>query len=218
MEIEDHYHEVMYLLEDLLLHIFQQLKERCKDQIDLIRSVYQSQEFLAPEPGKEVRLTFAEGQKLLREEGPEEFRNVLDDEDMSTPQEKALGAIIRRKYNTDFYILDKFPESARPFYAMEDPENPNVTNAYDFFMRGQEILSGGQRIHLPGVLEARIRKKGIDPSSSGIKEYLDIFKSAGVPPHGGGGIGLDRVVAWYLGLPTVHLGTYYPRTPKRLLP
>lgn len=218
MEIEDHYHEVMYLLEDLLLHIFQQLKERCKDQIDLVRSVYQSQEFLAPEPGKEVRLTFAEGQKLLREEGPEEFRNVLDDEDMSTPQEKALGAIIRRKYNTDFYILDKFPESARPFYAMEDPENPNVTNAYDFFMRGQEILSGGQRIHLPGILEARIRKKGIDPSSSGIKEYLDIFKSAGVPPHGGGGIGLDRVVAWYLGLPTVHLGTYYPRTPKRLLP
>jgi aspartyl/asparaginyl-tRNA synthetase len=218
MEIEDHYHEVMYLLEDLLLHIFQQLKERCKDQIDLVRSVYQSQEFLAPEPGKEVRLTFAEGQKLLREEGPEEFRNVLDDEDMSTPQEKALGAIIRKKYNTDFYILDKFPESARPFYAMVDPENPNVTNAYDFFMRGQEILSGGQRIHLPGVLEARIRKKGIDPSSSGIKEYLDVFKSAGIPPHGGGGIGLDRVVAWYLGLPTVHLGTYYPRTPKRLLP
>lgn len=218
MEIEDHYHEAMYLLEDLLIHIFGQLKERCKEQIDLVRNVYQSSEFLVPEPGKEVRLTFAEGQKLLREEGPEEYRNVSDDEDMSTPQEKALGAIVRKKYNTDFYILDKFPESARPFYAMEDPENPKVTNAYDFFMRGQEILSGGQRIHLPQVLETRIRKKGIDPASSGIKEYLDIFKSAGVPPHGGGGIGLDRVVAWYLGLPTVHLGTYYPRTPKRLLP
>jgi aspartyl-tRNA synthetase len=202
----------------MLLHIFRQLKERCKDQIDLIRSVYQSEEFLVPEPGKEVRLTFAEGQKLLREDGPEEFHNVRDDEDMSTPQEKALGAIVRRKYKTDFYILDKFPESARPFYAMEDPENPNVTNSFDFFMRGQEILSGGQRIHLPAVLEARIRKKGIDPSPSGIKEYVDIFKSAGVPPHGGGGIGLDRVVAWYLGLPTVQLACYYPRTPSRLLP
>lgn len=202
----------------MLLHIFRRLKERCKDQIDLIRSVYQSEEFLVPEPGKEVRLTFAEGQKLLREDGPEEFHNVRDDEDMSTPQEKALGAIVRRKYKTDFYILDKFPESARPFYAMEDPENPNVTNSFDFFMRGQEILSGGQRIHLPAVLEARIRKKGIDPSSSGIKEYVDIFKSAGVPPHGGGGIGLDRVVAWYLGLPTVQLACYYPRTPSRLLP
>ncbi|PNP49197.1 hypothetical protein THARTR1_10058 [Trichoderma harzianum] len=217
-EIEDHYHEVMYLLEDLLLHIFRQLEVRCKDQIELVRSVYPSPPFLLPKVGEEVRISFADGQKLLREEGPEEFRNVRADEDMSTPQEKALGAIIRKKYKTDFYIIDKFPESARPFYAMLDPENPAVTNAFDFFMRGQEILSGGQRIHLPGVLESRIRAKDIDPESPGIKEYLDIFRSAGVPPHGGGGIGLDRVVAWYLALPTVHLASYYPRTPKRLLP
>lgn len=208
----------MHLLESLLLHIFQQLKKRCKEQVELVRAVYQSSEFLIPEPGKEVRLTFAEGQKLLREEGPEEFRHVRDDEDMSTPQEKALGAIVCRKYNSDFYILDKFPESARPFYAMLNPENPRVTNSFDYFMRGQEILTGGQRIHLPNILEARVRAKGIDPSSPGIKEYLDEFKSAGVPPHGGGGIGLDRVVAWFLGLPTVHLASYYPRTPKMLVP
>ncbi|GKT96192.1 LOW QUALITY PROTEIN: aspartyl-tRNA synthetase [Colletotrichum tofieldiae] len=188
MEIEDDYHEVQDMLEKVLLHIFRGLKERCADAIDT--------------PGKEVRLTFAEGQKLLREEGPEEYRNVSDDEDMSTPQEKALGALIRKKFNTDFY----------------DPENPKVTNAYDFFMRGQEILSGGQRIHIPSVLEARLRKKGIDPNSQGIKEYVDVFRSAGVPPHGGGGIGLDRVVAWFLSLPSVHLASYYPRTPKRLVP
>lgn len=218
MEIEDSYHEVRDMLEGVLLYIFRGLKERCAEQIELVRSVYPCDEFLVPEPGKEVRLTFAEGQKLLREEGPEEFRNVSDDEDMSTPQEKALGALVKKKFNVDFYVLDKFPETARPFYTMEDPLNPKVTNAYDFFMRGQEILSGGQRIHIPGELEARIRKKGIDPSSPGIKEYVDIFRSAGVPPHGGGGIGLDRVVAWYLNLPSVHLASYYPRTPKRLLP
>ncbi|KAK0703441.1 hypothetical protein B0T26DRAFT_744265 [Lasiosphaeria miniovina] len=184
-EIEEHYHEVLDLLKDLLLHIFRQLEVRCKDEIELVRS-----------PGKEVRITFADGQKLLREEGPEEYKN----------------------YKTDFYILDKFPESARPFYAMLDPENPDVTNAFDFFMRGQEVLSGGQRIHLPDMLESRIRDKGIGPVSPGIKEYLDVFKLAGVLPYGGGGIGLDRVVAWYLALPTVHLCAYYPRTPKRLLP
>ena len=88
----------------------------------------------------------------------------------------------------------------------------------DYFIRGQEILTGGQRIHLPEVLESRIRAKGIDPSSPGIEEYLDVFKSAGVPPHGGGGIGLDRVVAWFVDLPTVHLASYYPRTPKTLVP
>lgn len=218
MEIDESYTEVRDMLEAVLLYIFRGLKERCAEEIELIRTVYPSEDFLLPEPGKEVHLTFAEGQKLLREEGPEEYRNVSDDEDMSTPQEKALGALIRQKYNTDFYVLDKFPQEARPFYAREDPENPKVTNAFDFFMRGQEILSGGQRIHLAPELEARLRTKGIDPTSPGIKEYVDVFRSAGVPPHGGGGIGLDRVVAWYLNLPTVHLTSYYPRTPKRLLP
>ncbi|KAG4218118.1 hypothetical protein PC116_g33402, partial [Phytophthora cactorum] len=188
MEIEDHYHEVRNMIEGVMLYIFRGLQERCKEQIELVRSIYPSDEFLLPEPGKEVRLTFAEGQKLLREEGPEEFRNVSDDEDMSTPQEKALGALVRKKFGTDFYVLDKFPEGARPFYTIEDPENPKVTNAYDFFMRGQEILSGGQRIHIPELLEARLRKKGIDPASPGIKDYVDVFRSAGVPPHGGGGI------------------------------
>ncbi|KAI0410898.1 aspartyl-tRNA synthetase [Xylaria grammica] len=218
MEIEDTYEEARDMIEATLMYIFRGLQEKCKDEIEYIRTIYPSEDFLLPEPGKEVRLTFAEGQKLLREEGPEEYRNVSDDEDMSTPQEKALGALIRKKFHTDFYVLDKFPEGARPFYTIEDPENSKVCNAYDFFMRGQEILSGGQRIHLPGLLEARIRRKGIDPGSPGIKEYVDVFRSAGVPPHGGGGIGLDRVVAWYLNLPSVHLAAYYPRTPKRLFP
>ncbi|PHH80566.1 hypothetical protein CDD82_1671 [Ophiocordyceps australis] len=218
MEIEETYHEVRDMLEGLLLYMFRGLAERCADQIALIRSVYPSDDFLVPEPGKEVRLTFAEGQALLRAEGPEEFGTVRDDQDMSTAQEKALGALIRKKYHSDFYLLDKFPEGARPFYALEDPDDAGVTNAFDFFMRGQEILSGGQRIHIPEQLEARIRKKGIDPASPGIKEYVDVFRSAGVPPHGGGGIGLDRVVAWYLNLPSVHLTSYYPRTPKRLMP
>lgn len=206
------------MLEGVLLHIFRGLAKDYSEEIELVRTVYPSDEFLLPEPGKEIRLTFAEGQKLLREEGPEEYRNVSDDEDMSTPQEKALGALIRKKYNTDFYVLDKFPVEARPFYALPDPENPKVTNAYDFFMRGQEILSGGQRVHLPHELEATIRSKGLDPNQAGIKEYVDVFRSVGVPPHGGGGIGLDRVVAWYLNLPSVHLVCDYPRTPKRLAP
>jgi aspartyl-tRNA synthetase len=218
MEIEEHYHEVLHTLEDVLLYIFKEISTNCKADIETVRTVYPSEEFLLPEPGKEVRLTFAEGQALLRSEGPPEFANVLDEEDMSTPQEKALGALIRKKYNTDFYVLDKFPVDARPFYAMPDPENPKVTNAYDFFMRGQEILSGGQRLHLPSELEAHLRFKGLDPNQPGIKEYVDVFRSVGVPPHGGGGIGLDRVVAFYLNLPTVHLVADYVRTPKRLLP
>lgn len=218
MEIEHHYHEVRDMLEGVLLYIFKGLEKNCAKEIELVRAVYPSEPFLLPPEGKEVRLTFAEGQKLLREEGPEEFRNVTDDEDMSTAQEKALGALVRKKFNTDFYVLDKFPIEARPFYAMPDPENPKVTNAFDFMMRGQEILSGGQRIHLPAELEESMRKKELNPNGPGLKEYVDMFRSAGVPPHGGGGIGLDRVVAWYLQLPSVHLACAFPRTPKRLGP
>lgn len=65
---------------------------------------------------------------------------------------------------------------------MADPENPKLTNSYDFMMRGQEILSGGQRCHLPDELERNIVSKGIDPKS--LKEYIDIFRSGGVAPHG----------------------------------
>lgn len=143
---------------------------------------------------------------------------------MTTPQEKALGAVVRAKFNTDFYVIDKFPETARPFYAKVDATNntagggSRVTNAFDFFLRGQEILSGGERINDPDELEERIRVKGIDPTSPGIRDYVATFRQVGVPPHGGGGLGLDRVVAWYLALPSVHLAAYYPRTPKRLLP
>ncbi|KAI0376075.1 aspartyl-tRNA synthetase [Hypomontagnella monticulosa] len=217
MEIQEDYSEVLHMLEGVLLHIFNGVKERCAHEIEVVRSVYPSEEIKLPEPGKEVRLTFAEGQKILREEGPEEYRNVSDDEDMSTPQEKALGELIRKKFNTDFYVLDKFPESARPFYTKVNP-GTKTSRGFDFFLRGQEILSGGQRINNADELEDRIRTKGIDPRSPGIKEYVDVFRQAGVPPHGGGGIGLDRIVAWYLGLPSVHLAAYFPRTPKRLQP
>ncbi|KAB5551268.1 tRNA synthetases class II-domain-containing protein [Coniochaeta sp. 2T2.1] len=85
-----------------------------------------------------------------------------------------------------------FPETARPFYAKIDRESKSadngvrVTDAFDFFVRNQEVLSGGQRINNPDELEERIRAKGVDT-------YLATFRQVGVPPHGGVGFGLDRI-------------------------
>ena len=73
----------------------------------------------------------------------------------STPAEKLLGKLVRAKYDTDFYILDKFPLAIRPFYTMPDAKNPKYSNSYDMFMRGEEILSGAQRIHDPDMLTER---------------------------------------------------------------
>ena len=63
-------------------------------------------------------------------------------EDLSTETEKALGRLVRDKYDTDFYMLYGYPVNARPFYTMIDPADSNYTNSYDFFMRGEEITSG----------------------------------------------------------------------------
>ena len=77
-------------------------------------------------------------------------------EDLSTVVEKQLGEIVRKKYNTDFYILHRYPKTARPFYTMLCHDDPNFTCSYDFFMRGEEIISGAQRLHDPVMLEKRI--------------------------------------------------------------
>jgi aspartyl-tRNA synthetase len=156
-------------------------------------------------------LEYKDAVKLLRENGVE----IGDFEDLSTEKEKTLGKLVKEKYNTDFYIIDKFPLEVRPFYTMPDPNNNKYSNSYDFFMRGQEILSGGQRVHDPAFLEERAKMHGVELST--IQPYIDSFKR-GVPPHAGGGIGLERVVMLYLNLDDIRRSSLFPRDPKRLEP
>lgn len=103
----------------------------------------------------------------------------------------------------------------RPFYTMPDPNNPKLSNSYDFFIRGQEIVSGAQRIHDPDLLEERAAAHGIPLND--IKAYVDSFRH-GAQPHGGGGIGLERVVMLFLGLPNIRKTAWFPRTPNRIAP
>jgi aspartyl-tRNA synthetase len=137
------------------------------------------------------------------------------DEDLSTPHEKELGRIVKEKYGTDFYIMDKYPLGVRPFYTMPDPENPELSNSYDLFIRGEEIVSGAQRIHDVDLLIERANHWNIPLAS--IQSYVDAFKH-GVLPHAGGGIGLERVVMLYLGLKNIRKTSMFPRDPSRLSP
>jgi len=118
-------------------------------------------------------------------------------------------------YGTDFYILDKFPAAIRPFYTMPNPEDTRYSNAYDLFLRGEEICSGSQRIHIPELLLGRAKAYGIDLST--IQAYLESFNYA-AEPHGGGGIGLERVVMFYLGLSNIRSTSLFPRDPTRITP
>ncbi|KAF5356230.1 hypothetical protein D9756_003807 [Leucocoprinus leucothites] len=212
MVIEEHYHEVLELLDGLFLHIFRGLRDRYKREIEVVRLQFPADEFKWREgPEGTLKLTFKEAVNLLVEDGVS--REELDDID--TTNEKRLGRIVRAKYDTDYFIIDKFPMALRPFYTMPDPEDPTISNSYDFFMRGEEILSGAQRIHDSQFLCEKMRSKGVDPES--MRDYVNAFRM-GCPPHGGGGIGLERVLMLFLKLNNIRRASLFPRDPKRLEP
>lgn len=213
MAFEEHYSEVIAILQDLFIFIFTELKTRYATEIATVRKQFPVEEFKLPADGKMVKLHFKEGIAMLREAG----KDVDDFEDLSTENEKLLGKLVREKYDTDFYILDKFPLAVRPFYTMPCPEDNRYSNSYDFFMRGEEILSGAQRIHDPELLKERMKAHEVDPTTEGVSDYIDAF-TYGCAPHAGGGIGLERVLMFFLDLKNIRRASLFPRDPKRLRP
>ncbi|CDH50826.1 aspartyl-trna synthetase [Lichtheimia corymbifera JMRC:FSU:9682] len=209
MAFNEHYHEVVDVLDEMFVYIFTNLKKRYSVEIEAVKRQYPFEDFeFLP---KTLRLKYSEGIQMLRDAGVE----LGDYDDLSTTNEKLLGKLVKEKYHTDFYILDKFPLAVRPFYTMPDAENPQYSNSYDFFMRGEEIMSGAQRIHDPDFLVERAKEHGVDIST--IQPYIDAFK-IGAPPHAGGGVGLERVVMLYLALGNIRRTSLFPRDPKRLEP
>jgi len=207
MAFDNHYHEALTTFRDLLATVFRRLQTECKKEIEAVRSQFPSEDLLI----NPVIIPFHEGVRLLRESGA-----TMDDfQDLDTALEKKLGAIIREKYNTDFYILDKFPAAVRPFYTMPDPVDPRYSNSYDFFLRGEEIVSGAQRIHDSDLLLRRAQELKVDLSP--IQAYVDCFRY-GAPPHAGLGCGLDRITFLFLGLRNVRRGSLFPRDPQRITP
>lgn len=207
--IKYHYHEVMDIIGDLFTSIFKGLEKNYSSEIETVRKQFPSEPFQYLEPA--LRLEYSEAVKMLNENGIQ----MGDDEDLTTANEKFLGKLVRQKYGTDFFMLDKYPLCVRPFYTMPDPNNAKFSNSYDMFIRGEEILSGAQRIHDPEFLTERAKHHNIDIDK--IKAYIDSFRY-GCPPHAGGGIGLERVVMLYLGLNNIRKTSMFPRDPKRLSP
>ncbi|CAH0773191.1 unnamed protein product [Bemisia tabaci] len=209
MAFKYHYHEVLNLIGSSFTEMFRQLQKKCAVQIAAVAEQYPVEPFQFLDPP--LILDFKTGVEMLREAGV----TMGDEDDLSTPDEKLLGRLVKAKYSTDFYILDKFPLAVRPFYTMPDPHDPKLSNSYDFFMRGEEIMSGAQRIHDPEFLTERAKHHGVDIEK--IKAYIEAFKY-GCPPHAGGGIGLERVVMLYLGLDNIRKTSMFPRDPKRITP
>ncbi|OGE47152.1 hypothetical protein PENARI_c059G10927 [Penicillium arizonense] len=213
MSIEEHYHEMLETLDAVIKNILKGIYSKYRREVELIKHQFPSEDIVWLDETPIIR--FTDGIKMLNDSGwrSEEGEMLPLDEDLATRDEIRLGELVKEQYGTDYYVLDKFPRDARPFYTMPDAENDKYTNSFDMFIRGQEIVSGGQRIHDPHMLEENMRRVGINPED--MEEYLEGFRW-GAPPHAGAGVGLERIVMLILKLGNIRLTSLFHRDPKSL--
>ncbi|KAK6116948.1 hypothetical protein DH2020_049323 [Rehmannia glutinosa] len=193
MEIKEHYSEVMDIVDRLFVTMFDNLNEKCLKELEAINRQYpfENLKYLR----KTLRLTFEEGVQMLKEAGVE----IDPLGDLNTESERKLGQLVLEKYGTEFYILHRYPLAVRPFYTMPC----------------EEIISGAQRVHVPEFLTERAQALGIDVKT--ISTYIDSFRY-GAPPHGGFGVGLERVVMLFCALNNIRKTSLFPRDPQRIAP
>ncbi|KAL5596727.1 hypothetical protein BROUX41_006581 [Berkeleyomyces rouxiae] len=203
MELQHDHYELLAVVDEMLKNIFAAVQ--AMPELAEVRKRWPSTDLVWLE--KTPIISFETGIAMLREDGAD-----VEVADLSTRDEIRLGELVKAQYGTDYYILDKFPSSARPFYAQRLADC-NFTNGFDIFLRGQEISSGGQRIHDAEILRRSMRDSGI--AEAGMEEYLSGF-DAGAPPHGGAGLGLERVLMLLLELGDVRYATLFYRDPKSL--
>ena len=203
----DSHEDVMKMQEELLVAALSAVKEKHGDEIKELFDVDVVVPTL-PFP----RIPLAEAKQIVAERGYEVPRH---DADMDPEGERQIAAYVQEKYGHEFIFLTDYAASIRPFYHMRHENDPTLTNSYDLIWRGTEITTGAQREHRVDVLEAQAKEKGLDPEE--LSFYLDFFRY-GVPPHGGFGMGLARMMMLLLHQPNIREVTYLFRGPNRLLP
>lgn len=195
---------VMSTENKLLSHIMEELKVKCSDEFKLLNAEI-------PEVPEEIpRLKLREAQEIIKKEFGED---CTKEPDLEPQHERWLCEYAKREFNSDFIFVTHFPLEKRPMYTMGDSNDPGYANGFDLLFRGVEITTGGQRIHRYDDLVESIKKKGLDPEKFSF--YLQAFK-CGMPPHGGLGMGLERLTQKLLGLENVKEATLFPRDLTRI--
>ncbi len=195
--------DVMAMIEGCMQFVISEVKERGARSLEVM-----GREMMIPKAPYPV-LSYEKAVGLVQGTG---FRIDLGD-DMGTEAEKLLGDLMAQDGH-ERYCIFEYPEEAKPFYIMEKDGTP-YSHSFDLDYKGQEISSGGQREHRYDRLVQRMEKKGLDPRSFGF--YLNAF-AYGMPPHGGWGLGVERMVQKMLGLSNVRETILFPRDRNRLVP
>ena len=135
--------------------------------------------------------------------------------DLEPEEEQHIGRYAKEMWGSDFVFVTHYPGRKRPFYTMDDPEDPRYTLSFDLLFRGVEITTGGQRIHNYGQQVEKLKARGMEPED--FSGYL-LFHKHGAPPHGGLGIGLERLTMQLCGLDNIRRASLFPRDRTRLEP
>ncbi len=155
---------------------------------------------------------FDEAKQKVAEKYNRQIRNPYD---LEPEEEELIGKYYQEEYGADFVFVTHYPSKKRPFYAMEDPTDQTYTLSFDLLYHGLEITTGGQRIHDYTMLMKKLAARGM--TTEGMEQYINTFK-AGMPPHGGLGIGLERLTMKLIGEDNVRETTLFPRDLTRLEP
>ena len=201
----DSFQEIMSMETGYLQYAMALLKKSYGKELSLLK-------LELPNVDRIPAVQFEKAKKLVSEKYNRPVRNPYDLE----PEEEALiGRYFKEEYNSDCVFVTHYPSKKRPFYAMDDPADPRFTLSFDLLFRGLEVTTGGQRIHDYQQLTAKIADRGME--EEGMEQYLDAFKH-GMPPHGGLGIGLERLTMQLLGEENVREACLFPRDMNRLEP
>lgn len=157
-------------------------------------------------------LKFVQAKELVREKSGRCFR---ESHDFEPEEERLLSELVEQETGSEFVFVTHYPSAKRPFYVMDDPENPGETLSFDLIFRGLEITTGGQRIHDYKKQLEKLQSRGMDAES--FESYL-LMHRHGMPPHGGLGLGLERFTARLLGFDNVRHACLFPRDINRLTP
>ena len=201
----DGFEDIMAMETGFLQYTMRLLEKEYKKELDLL-------EVTLPKTDRIPMVRFDRAKELVSEKYHRKIKNPYD---LEPEEEILIGRYFKEEHDSDFVFVTHYPTKKRPFYAMDDPTDPRFTLSFDLLLKGLEVTTGGQRIHSYEEILKKMEQRNMDPSD--IESYLMIFKY-GMPPHGGLGIGLERLTMRLLEEQNVRETSLFPRDVTRLEP
>ena len=197
--------DIMNMETALLKHIFATLEKDCERECKALGVVI-------PKFEQIPTIRFRDAKEAVAEMYGHKIKDPFD---LEPVEEQLIGRYFKEEFDSDFVFVTHYPSKKRPFYTMDDPEDPSFTLSFDLLFRGMEVTTGGQRIHDYQEQVDKMLARGMD--TDGFEKYLMIHKH-GMPPHGGLGLGLERLCMKIFDDSNVRSSALFPRDMNRLEP